>query len=266
MSKKFFKILLFKYILETIKFSHVFTSIEYFWHQQFVKTPKGCWKVTNTVSLTTRASWEAIWVPSSPSWHDPSEKPGAMNASSEELQHVQEEYRYRCLYPGASPFKLPHSIPALPVGFFFSKLQGGCLETERNAYHHCKKPLFVQRDLGKWESGLQRGMCYGKQEVGTWELPLTGSPRWLMWIIHTTVLSSQTLPPDNALPSVTRVSPPLLLSAAPVGSLSSPICILVLHSKHLSLLEDERLCIKNFFLIKSLQVDLWQGRKSPSKT
>lgn len=41
------------------------------------------------------------------------------------------EFRYLC--PGASPFKLPQSSLSLAMGFIFSKLQGGCLETERNS-------------------------------------------------------------------------------------------------------------------------------------
>ena len=51
---------------------------------------------------------------------------------------------YSCLYPGAL-FKLPHSSPALAMEFLFSKIQGGCLETEKKAHHPLSKTFLSSR-------------------------------------------------------------------------------------------------------------------------
>lgn len=126
---------------------------------------------------------------------------------------------YSCLYPGAS-FKLPHSSPALAMEFLFSKIQGGCLETEKKAHHPLFKTSFYPAGSGK--AGKWITMRSVLRKAGGWSLVV--APYWLPRTkavhVHTAYLSPSTLPtatapfichkvPLKSLPSV----PQTLLSA-----------------------------------------------------
>lgn len=126
---------------------------------------------------------------------------------------------YRCLYPGAS-FKFPHSSPAPSMEFLFSKIQGGCLETEKKAHHPLSKTSFYPAGSGK--AGKWITMRSVLQKAGGCSLVV--APHWLprteAVCVHTAYLSPRT-PPTATAPFICHEVPLRPLPSAPQILLSA---------------------------------------------
>lgn len=132
----------------------------------------------------------------------------------------------------------PHSSLTLAMGLLFSKIQGGCLEMERTVHHPSSETSFYPSGSGKVD--YNKECAEESRMVKPGSCPLTGSPKPQMWA--SIQLFCHPRPFLQMLPLHLPQGPSRITAfSTPDSPLSSLICILVLHSKNLSLLEGERL-------------------------
>ena len=148
---------------------------------------------------------------------------------------------YRCLYPGPSPFKLPPEQPHSGNGVLIVQNPRRLFGNGKECSSSIIRNLFLSSRV--WKRGkvdYNKECVEESRRLKPGSCPLTGSPKPPMWA--SIQLFSHAGPFLQMLPHHLPQGPSRITAfSTPDSPLSSLICILVLHSKNLSLLENERL-------------------------